>query len=126
MNTLFITRTGRIMLDENGEPKDSFVSRNAVSDVYFLTEDTHIVYQRNSDEEEHAIHIDGKAGDIVVTFYERKFPHKAVVISNAEWKENLETYARLEQEEKEKWAAEKSNNGSGPVEVECACADLAC
>lgn len=100
MNTLYISRTGRIMLDENNNPLSFDRSRNSIDDVYFIKEDTKIVFNRGEDKSE----LEAKAGDIVITFYEDKFPNRVIVVSSEQWKENLEAYEAYEQQIKEEWA----------------------
>ena len=100
MNTLYISRTGRIMLDENNNPKPFDRSRSSIDDVFFIKEDTKIVFERGETKSE----LEAKAGDIVVTFYEEKFPNRVIVVDSKQWKENLEAYEAYEQQMKEEWA----------------------
>ena len=100
MNTLYISRTGRIMLDENNSPKPFDRSRVSIDDVYFIKEDTKIVFERGETKSE----LEAKAGDIVITFYEEKFPNRVIVVDSKQWKENLEAYEAYEQQMKEEWA----------------------
>lgn len=50
---------------------------------------------------------DAKAGDIVITFYEKDYPNKMIVIRSDEWNENLAAYDVKMQALKEKWAKEQ-------------------
>lgn len=100
MNTLYISRTGRIMLDENNSPKPFDRSRGSIDDVFFIKEDTKIVFERGETKTE----LEAKAGDIVVTFYEEQFPNRVIVVDSKQWKENLEAYETYEQQMKEEWA----------------------
>ena len=100
MNTLYISRTGRIMLDENNSPKPFDRSRGSIDDVFFIKEDTKIVFERGETKTE----LEAKAGDIVVTFYEEQFPNRVIVVDSKQWKENLEAYETYEQKMKEEWA----------------------
>ena len=100
MNTLYISRTGRIMLDENNNPKPFDRSRSSIDDVFFIKEDTKVVFDRG----EYKAELEAKAGDIVVTFYEEQFPNRVIVVDNKQWKENLEAYEAYEQQMKEEWA----------------------
>jgi hypothetical protein len=114
MNTLYITRSGRILLDENNTPKSFDRSRSSIDDVFFIKEDTKVVFERG----EYKAELDAKAGDIVVTFYEEHFPNRVIVVNNEQWKENLETYEAWEQIQKEEWAAKKVN-GDPCCDCEC-------
>ena len=105
MNTLYISRTGRIMLDENNNPKPFDRSRASIDDIFFIKEDTKVVFDRG----EYKAELEAKAGDIVVTFYEEQFPNRVIVVNNEQWKENLEAYAVWEQKQKEEWAEKKSD-----------------
>ena len=100
MNTLYISRTGRIMLDENNSPKPFDRSRGSIDDVFFIKEDTKVVFERG----EYKAELEAKAGDIVVTFYEEQFPNRVIVVDSKQWKENLEAYETYEQQMKEEWA----------------------
>ena len=122
MNTLYISRTGRIMLDENNSPKPFDRSRNSIDDVFFIKEDTKIVFERG----EYKTELEAKAGDIVVTFYEEQFPNRVIVVNNEQWKENLETYEAWEQKRKEEWAANNSNPCSKPCCGDCKCECESC
>ena len=102
MNTLYITNGGRVMLDQDNNPVNFSRDRQAIDDVYLLEEDTKIV---SFDKEGNKSEKIGKAGDIVVSFWEDDFPHRIVVIANDEWRANIETYNTLEQKRKEEWAA---------------------
>lgn len=104
MNTLYITSNSKLLLDENLSPHTIYGDRVAINNIYLLKEDTDIVYCYK--DEKKTLH--GKAGDIVVTFYEDDFPNKAIIISSEEWKNNIETYNSLEQKRKEEWAANKN------------------
>lgn len=105
MNTLYISGTGRIMLDENNNPKSFNRSRASIDDIFFIKEDTKVVFDRG----EYKAELEAKAGDIVVTFYEEQFPNRVIVVNNEQWKENLEAYKVWEQKQKEEWAEKKSD-----------------
>lgn len=103
MNTLYITQSGQVLLDENNGVQPKYRDRTSVDDVYYLEEDTKVVFKKGDINCE----LEGKAGDIVVTFYESKFPNRVIIVNNKEWSENLTTYRDLAQKEKENWAAQK-------------------
>ena len=102
MNTIYITDTGRVCIDDAGKVKNVNTCREAINKIIRLTEDAHIVYNSGKCN----IEKDAKAGDIVITFYETSFPNKVVVINNDEWSENLIAYDKEQQALKEKWASE--------------------
>lgn len=103
MNTLYITTSGKILIDDSGSPHSVESSRGAVSNIYLIKEDTTVVFEKDGYRKEAL----AKAGDIVVCFYEDKFPNKVIIVNNQEWKENIEAYDNYMQEQKEKWASEK-------------------
>lgn len=117
MNTIYITDTGRVMLDENNNPHPFLCTRNAVDAVYCLEQDTKIIYKKGDKESV----LNAKAGNIVLTFYENTFPNGVIVVDSNEWKENIEAYKAKEQEMKEKWAAKNlAECGQCPDSAECA------
>ena len=113
MNTLYITRGGRVMLDQDNNPINTSSDRVAINDVYLLKEDTKII---SFDKDNNKIEKTGKAGDIVVSFWESTFPHSIIVVSNDEWRDNIETYNTEEQKLKEEWAAKKVAEGCSDCE----------
>lgn len=108
MNTLYITRSGRILVDESGTPHITESSREAISSLYLIKEETKIVFVKDEEKKE----IIANPGDIVINFYEDKFPNKVLIISNQEWKENIEAYENYLQDEKERWASSKTDSES--------------
>lgn len=42
--------------------------------------------------------IDVKPGDILIKFYENTFPNNWIVVNSNEWKENIETYNKKQEE----------------------------
>ena len=106
MNTLYVTNGGRVMLDQDNNPINFSRDRQAVDDVYLLKEDTKIL---SFDKDGNKYEKIGKAGDIVITFWEDEFPHRIIVVSNNEWRDNIETYNVKEQKRKEEWAAKHAN-----------------
>ncbi len=71
MNTLYITRNGRVLVDESGTPQTMESSREAISSLYRIKEETKIVFVKNEKKKD----IIAKTGDIVINFYEEKFPN---------------------------------------------------
>lgn len=116
MNTLYITETGRVKIDENGNVNSCDTSREGISYIVRLTEDTKIVYDRNDKK----TIIEGKAGDLVITFYEQEFPNQAIIVNSKEWNENLDAYEAWQQKQKEAWAAKKCE-GCTSCEGQCNC-----
>lgn len=104
MNTLYITQSGRVLINENGEVQDYKTSIESIRNISLLKEDTKVVCNFGFAEKV----VDAKAGDIVVTFYTEEFPNPIIVVNSPEWKENIETFNKNRQQEKEKWAQAQS------------------
>ena len=101
MKTLYLTNRSNIVVDSEDNSADQLNrSRQAIEDVYMITESIHVVYGKGDDKCE----FDVETGDIIITFYD--FKNKVIVVKNKEWFENLEDYEKREQENKLKWAAE--------------------
>ena len=100
MSTLYLTNSGRILINENGEAKSFDCAREAIKDIFRIEEDMNIVYSMG----EKKVELTAKAGDVVVTFYEGTFPNPVIVVSNDMWRENLKAYEDEQQRIKEEWA----------------------
>lgn len=125
MKTLYLTyRAGLTVDSDNNTVSELKSDRTSIGDVYLITEDMHVVTGDSvhvGDTEKYTgEQFDAKAGDLLITFYEQKFPHKFVLVHSDEWKENIETYNKITQEEAEKWAAKNANNKSdSPCDCDC-------
>lgn len=117
MNTLYITSTGRIMLDENNVPHPCDYSREGINNIFHIKEDTNVVYEKGDVKTT----LEAKAGDIVISFYEDEFPNKIIIVDSKEWKENLEAYEAYQQKQKEEWAKRKAEGCDKCCDCECAC-----
>lgn len=85
--------------------------REAISRIYMIDEPG-VLTTEDGD-------INVKNGDIIVRFYEQKFPKKVIVVKSKDWKNNLKTYEAILQEEKEAWAIEKSRNSEPCMNDAC-------
>ena len=122
MKTLYLTyRNGVVVDQENATVSELKSSRTAVGDVYLIEEDIHVITGNSniSKDIEHYTgeQFDAKVGDILISFYEQKFPHKFVLLHSDEWKENIETYNNISQEAAEKWATKNTSNP--PCDSDC-------
>lgn len=115
MNTLYITNTGKVMLDANGDVMSYDTDIESIRNISMLTEDTKVIYKCGNIDEK----IEAKAGDIVITFYRDEFIHPVIVVKSDTWRENLEDFRAKEQKRKEEWAARQAENDAIP----CACSD---
>lgn len=104
MKTLYITKTGRVAL-ENDNIASVMTDRAGIDSIYMLDEDMHIVCE-NSDGTLNKM--EGKKGQILVQFYERDFNHGAVIVDCKEWTENINAYREKMQKQKEAWAETNS------------------
>lgn len=94
--------------------KRQYSERQSINSVYMVKEDCTVLF---GDQAEPA-----NAGDIVITFYESKFPKRMIVVKSEDWKNNLDTYNEIEQKEKEEWAKSKNNS----CVCECRDCDACC
>lgn len=115
MKTLYITPKASAAIDtELNDVFDLPSDREGISRLYLIKEAMHVVIGNGECKEE----FDVEPGDILIKFYEDIFPHKAIVVKSAEWKENLECYDSEMQRRKEEWAKNKAN--------ECPCCGDCC
>ena len=127
MKTLYLTyRNGVVVDQENATVSELKSRRTAVGDVSLIEEDIHVITGNSniSKDIEHYTgeQFDAKVGDILISFYEQKFPHKFVLLHSDEWKENIETYNKISQEEAEKWATKNTDNKL----CNCDCEETCC
>lgn len=115
MKTLYITPNASAAIDtELNDVFDLPSDREGISRLYLIKEAMYVVIGNGECKEE----FDVEPGDILIKFYEDIFPHKAIVVKSAEWKENLEYYNNEMQRQKEEWAKNKAN--------ECPCCGDCC
>lgn len=104
MKTLYLTETGRIIIDpEKSEALPMECDREAIRNVYLINEPMHVVYSSGEKKKE----LDVNENDIIIEFYERDFPNPLVVANSSEWVDNIKAYRTKQQKIKEEWA--KSN-----------------
>lgn len=104
MKTLYLTETGRIIIDpEKSEAFPMECDREAIRNVYLINGPMHVVYSSGEKKKE----FDVNENDIVIEFYERDFPNPLVVANSSEWVDNIKAYRTKQQKIKEEWA--KSN-----------------
>ena len=104
MNTIYITETGRLSIND-GNPKPVEPSRNSVSNVFLIKEDSKVICSYGGQDYE----FDAKAGNVLVTFYEKRFPNRVILIDSKEWSDNLIKHEEYEQQLKEEWAKRNSD-----------------
>jgi hypothetical protein len=120
MKTLYLTQSSEnIVVD----PEIDFVGklqtedRYAIRSIYYIEEPMHVVYQCGEDKEE----IDAKKGDLLILFYNHKY-NKYVMdtIRTKQWVANIKNQRKIEQAEKEAWAAKNL------AEAECGNTESTC
>lgn len=104
MKTLYITTSGQVVLGDNNSIDSMFRTVQRIDDIFLLKEDTKVIYKKG----ETNVEMEGKAGDIVITFYEGDFPNKVIIVNSNEWAENITAYENAEQKRKEEWAAKNA------------------
>lgn len=105
MKTLYLTRGNNILIDTEENTADRLTSApQRIDYVYLAKEPMHVIFGEGDNKKE----FDVKKGELIVTFYEKDFKNRAIVVKNKQWADNITTYEKLEQERKEKWAAEST------------------
>lgn len=117
MKTLYISNSGQVLLNENNTPEPAYRQSGGIDDIYYLKEDTNVVYTKGEDK----ITLEGKAGDLVIIFYDRDFTNKVILVSSKEWAENMEAREAAEQKRKEDWAKKQAVNEDLPTCDCCGC-----
>ena len=116
MKTLYLTQSSdNIVVD----PEIDFVGklqtedRYAIRSVYYIEEPMRVVYQYGEDKEE----INAKKGDILILFYNNRYNKYTLdTIHTKQWAANIKNRHKIEQKEKEEWAA-KNNSANLDVPV---------
>lgn len=107
MKTLYLTDSStNIYVDTETNEVGSLTSedRYAIRNIYYIEEPMHVVYQSGEDKEE----IDVKKGEILIAFYNNGF-NKYVLdtVRSKQWVSNIKNRRKIEQKEKEEWAAKQ-------------------
>lgn len=118
MKTLYLTQSSdNIVVD----PEIDFVGklqtedRYAIRSVYYIEEPMRVVYQYGEDKEE----INAKKGDILILFYNNRYNKYTLdTIHTKQWAANIKNRHKIEQKEKEEWAA-KNLAEAVPEAVSC-------
>lgn len=104
MKTILITKSNyMVCVDaESMNVEDVECSREAISRIFQIKEDCLV----KSGEKE----IEAKSGDILITFYEKEFPNRFVIVRSKEWTENLDAYEKAMESYRKKTAADTWSN----------------
>lgn len=119
MKTLYLTgSSANIWVDPETDEvgKLDCEDRYDIRNIYYIEEPMHVVYQCGEKREE----IDAKKGEILLVFYDTKY-NKFILdtIRTKQWVANIKNRRKMEQKEKEEWAAKQTNMSE---KCEC-CAD---
>lgn len=98
--TLYINGGANVIVSEEGATSLNS-SREAISRLYLMREDMHVVYGSGEDKEE----FDANKGDLVIVFYDHTYKNKIITVNSEKWAENILDYEEREQKRKEEWAA---------------------
>lgn len=101
--TWYISDSGNVVVDPENGAKAIPTSYEAISRLYLVPDDMHLIYNCGEDKKETDVH----KNDIVVVFYNKTFKNRMIVVNSAEWAENIIDYNERQQKEKEDWAAKK-------------------
>lgn len=103
---MYINGSTNIVVDhENGEAEKLDSCREAISRIFLVKEDMHVVYGSGQDKTE----LDVRPNDILIVFYENSFVNKMIVAESPQWVANLLDYEAREQQRKEEWAQNQLN-----------------
>lgn len=120
MKTLYLTQSSdNIVVD----PEIDFVGklqtedRYAIRSVYYIEEPMRVVYQYGENKEE----INAKKGDILILFYSNRYNKYTLdTIHTKQWAANIKNRRKIEQKEKEEWAAKNAaTEADAPVCDKC-------
>lgn len=111
MKTLYLTDSSTniyVDTETNETGRLSCEDRYGIRNIYYIEEPMHVVYQSGEDKEE----IDVKKGEILIVFYNNRF-NKYVLdtIRSKQWVSNIKNRRKIEQKEKEEWAAKQCTEG---------------
>lgn len=108
MKTLYLTDSSEnIYIDQETDevgrlwPEDRYEIRS----VYYIEEPMHVIYQCGTKKEE----LDAKKGDILLVFYNSRYNKYCIdTIHTKQWAANIKNRRKMEQQEKEEWAAKNA------------------
>lgn len=90
------------------------IEREAIRSITLVKEPGMLV---NGDNE-----INVKSGDLIIRFYERYFGKNMIVVKSKDWKNNLDTYNKKMEEERNKTLALKACENCDCEDCDTACA----
>lgn len=106
MKTFYINNVCNMVIDQDTDSCSHLdTQREGIGSIYLATEPMHVVYGEGESRRE----FDVKKDDIIVRFYEDRFPNRIVVVKNKDWVKNLKDYEKFQQEMKEQWAAKQKD-----------------
>ena len=126
MKTLYLSDTSsNIVVDteENTVGTLPTVDRYDIRSIYYVEDPMHVVYQSGETKEE----IDAKKGDVLIMFYNNDYNKNILTtVKSKQWSNNIKNRIKLEQKEREAWAARKAQSdlcGCDCAECKCSCCD---
>lgn len=108
MKTLYLTASSAniaVDTETNEVTRLDNVDRYDIRQVFYMEEPMHVVYEAGERKEE----IDAKKGDILLVFYNSEY-NKYILdtIKSKQWSANIKNRRKMEQKEKEEWAAKQA------------------
>ena len=104
MKTLHITENGALAVNFDTKEVTPVSSEyTSIHRIYVAKEPMHIVYTSG----EYTKEANADENDIIVTFYNKDYKERLVVIKSAQWADNIKNYNEILQKQKEDWAKEK-------------------
>lgn len=120
MKTLYLTDSAQnIVVDKDTDfvgclPTED---RYDIRGIYYIDEPMHVIYNCGECKEE----LDAKKGDILLLFYTNRYnKYHLDTIKTKQWSANIKNRRKLEQQEKEEWAAKNAGNCIEP-QCDCCC-----
>lgn len=124
MKTLYLTNSSAniaVDLEENIAQHIESEDRYDIRNIYYAEEPMHVVYSGTNNGEPFKEEIDAKKGDIILVFYTNRYTKKLLAtIKSKEWTANIKNRHKVEQKEREEWAAKNANNEGLPT-CDCCC-----
>ena len=126
MKTLYLTdSSSNIFVDKETDEVGTLRSedRYDIRGLYYMEEPMHVVYESCDRKEE----IDAKKGDLLILFYSNSY-NKYVLdtVRTKQWTANIKNRRKIEQKEKEEWAAKNACKCDCDSKEACPCCDCGC
>ena len=121
MKILYLTESpSNIIVDKDNDIVSTLrcEDRYEIRNIFYVEEPMHVVYQSGERREE----IDAKKGDVIIQFYNNeRNVYILDVVRTKQWAANIKNARKVEQQEKEKWAARNADTETACYKECCEC-----